>query len=324
MSSSFPLTPGQRGEAIRDLQRRLGAAGCQPAGAEPGVYCPNTEHAVRAFQTARGLRPDGICDEHTWLALVEASWSLGDRALYLTSPNLRGDDVAELQTRLARLGFDSGRVDGIFGPRTARAVDDFQVNCGLRPDGVCGTETVRAILRVSGQTGDGPGIAAVREREALRSGPASLADCRIVVGQFGGLSSLVRPLARDLRLHGASVMTLDEPDAVAQALAANQFAANVYLGFEASDERSTVVHFYRVPTFESHGGRTLAEGLVAQFAVVPQLRAATVGMRLPVLRETRMPAVLITVGPLRQALDAAPLVVDAALHALELWISRAG
>ncbi|MFM2181833.1 MAG: hypothetical protein RJB61_127 [Actinomycetota bacterium] len=287
------------------------------------MYCPSTELAVRAFQSARGLRGDGICDEHTWLALVEASWSLGDRALYLTSPNLRGDDVAELQTRLARLGFDPGRVDGIFGPRTGRAVDDFQTNCGLRSDGVCGPETVRAILRVSGQTGDGPGIAAVREREALRSGPASLADCRIVLGQFGGLSSLVRPLARDLRLRGASVMTLDEPDAVAQALAANHFGAHVYLGFEASDEPTTVVHFYRVPTFESLGGRTLAEGLVAQLGVVPHLRAATDGMRLPVLRETRMPAVLVTVGPLRQALDAAPLVVDAALHAIEVWISRA-
>ena len=36
----------------------------------------------------------------------------------LTAPNLRGEDVAELQRILARLGFDCGRVDGIFGPDT--------------------------------------------------------------------------------------------------------------------------------------------------------------------------------------------------------------
>ena len=36
----------------------------------------------------------------------------------LTAPNLRGEDVAELQRILARLGFDCGRVDGIYGPDT--------------------------------------------------------------------------------------------------------------------------------------------------------------------------------------------------------------
>ena len=77
---------------------------------------------MRTFQSARGLRSDGVCDEQTWTALVEASWRLGDRLLFLTSPNLRGDDVAELQSRLGRLGFDCGRVDGILGPRTAASV----------------------------------------------------------------------------------------------------------------------------------------------------------------------------------------------------------
>ena len=104
-----------------------------------------TEEAVRAFQTARGLRCDGRCDENTWTALVEASWKLGDRALFLTSPNLRGDDVAELQTRLGRIGFDCGRVDGILGPRTAVALEEFQSNCGTTSDGVCGPETVRTL-----------------------------------------------------------------------------------------------------------------------------------------------------------------------------------
>ena len=57
----------------------------------------------------------GRCDELTWTALVEAGWTLGDRLLMITAPNLRGEDVAELQRILARLGFNCGRVDGIFG-----------------------------------------------------------------------------------------------------------------------------------------------------------------------------------------------------------------
>jgi N-acetylmuramoyl-L-alanine amidase len=284
--------------------------------------CPATEAAVRAFQSARGLHADGVCDENTWTALVEASWRFGDRALYLRSPNLRGDDVVELQSNLARLGFDCGRVDGIFGPRTARALEDFQSNCGITVDGLCGTHTVKAIVRVSSQTGDGPGVSTVREWERLRSGLGSVANCRIVLGQYGGMSPLTRGLARELRSRGATVMTLDEPDAVAQALAANQFGAHVYIGFESHAEPAAVASYYRVPNFESVGGRTLAEGIAAEVAAMTETRLAVEGMRLPVLRETRMPAVLLTLGPVRTMVDASPVLTDAVLRAVDQWASR--
>ena len=284
--------------------------------------CAATEAAVRAFQLARGLHADGVCDEHTWTALVEASWRFGDRALYLRSPNLRGDDVGELQSSLARLGFDCGRIDGIFGPRTARALESFQSNCGITVDGLCGTETVRVILRVSSQTGDGPGVSAVRERERLRVGFGSVANCRVVLGQFGGMSPLTRGLARELRLRGATVMTLDEPDAVAQALAANQFSAHVYIGFESHAEPAAVASFYKVPTFESLGGRTLAESIAGELSAATEIRLAVEGMRLPVLRETRMTAVLLTLGPVRTMVDASPMLADAVLRGVDQWISR--
>jgi N-acetylmuramoyl-L-alanine amidase len=277
---------------------------------------------VRAFQLARGLRSDGICDETTWSALIEANWDFGDRLLFLTSPNLRGDDVSELQTRLARLGFDCGRVDGILGPRTAAALSEFQSNCGLPADGVCGPSTVRSILVVSAQTGDGPGVGVVRERERLREAAGSLAKCRIVVGQFGGLSALTRVLARQLRLKGATVITLDEPDVIAQARAANQFAADAYLGFEPSTDSAAVAHFYRVPTFESIGGRALAESVANEFRVLDGFHPEVVGMRLPILRETKMPAVLVTIGSVRAVSDAAGDLVEATLRAFEQWISR--
>jgi N-acetylmuramoyl-L-alanine amidase len=254
---------------------------------------------------------------------VEATWKLGDRLLFLTSPNLRGDDVGELQSRLGRLGFDCGRVDGILGPRTARALADFQSNCGLNADGVCGTDSVRTIIRVSGHTGDGPGVGTVRERQRLLEGLGSLANCRIVVGQFGGLSALARNLARELRQRGAQVMPLDEPDAVTQALAANHFGAHAYVGFEGSAEHTAVAHYYRVPTFESVGGRALAELIAQEMAQVDGLHPTVAGMRMPVLRETRMPAVLFTVGPVRVATDATPHLANAVLRALELWILRA-
>ena len=242
--------------------------------------------------------------------------------MFLTSPNLRGDDVAELQSRLGRLGFDCGRVDGILGPSTARALEDFQANCGTAPDGVCGPDTVRTLTVMSSQTGAGPGIAAVRERDRLRTGFGSIAQCRIVVGQYGGLSALTRTLSRELRLRGATVMSLDEPDAVAQATAANHFAADVYLGFESHTEPNVGVQFYRVPTFESAGGRSLAELIADRLSHVDDLRPEVAGMRLPMLRETRMPAVHCVFGPVRLALERGPAIAGAIIEAVEQWVSR--
>jgi len=277
---------------------------------------------VKAFQEARGLRADGVCDEITWAALVEANWRLGDRLLFLTSPNLRGDDVSDLQTRLGRLGFDCGRVDGILGPRTASALVEFQRNCGLTADGVCGAATIRSLEVVGSQSGDGPGVGVVREREMLREAHGSLANCRIVVGQFGGLSALARTLSRELRQVGATVITLDEPDPVAQARAANQFTADAYVGFEGAADAAAVAHFYRVPTFESIGGRALAEAIANEIRGVPGWLPEVVGMRLPILRETKMPAVLVTLGSARTVTDHAPDIAEGVLRAFRQWISR--
>ena len=77
-----------------------------------------------------------------------------------------------------------------------------------------------------------------------------------------------------------------------------------------------------MPTFESAGGRELAELIAEKLSAVAGLSPAVSGMRLPVLRETRMPAVLLTVGPIRLATDATPEIATAVLQALDLWILR--
>jgi N-acetylmuramoyl-L-alanine amidase len=277
---------------------------------------------VRDFQSSRGLFASGQCDEQTWLALVEASWSLGDRLLLLTSPNLRGDDVAELQSTLGRLGFDCGRVDGILGPRTAGALVDFQRNCGLNADGVCGTDTTQALRLLARQSGSGPGVAAVREIETLRRAGSSLDGLRVVIGQFGGFSSLTRMIVHELRTLGAKVVTADEPEPATQAAVANRFAAAVYLGFDARAEAEATVAYYAVPAFESAGGRALATRLADGFAALMlrwPVEPHAHGMRLPVLRETRMPAVLCSLGPVRQMVDHAATLAEATTQAVVGW-----
>jgi N-acetylmuramoyl-L-alanine amidase len=275
---------------------------------------------VRAFQDHRGLHASGECDEATWLALVEASWRLGDRPLRLVAPNLRGDDVSTLQTCLGRLGFDCGRVDGIFGTLTANALEDFQRNCGLTVDGVCGPVTARALDVNSSRTGSGPGVATIRELEALGNVGASVRELRVVVGQFGGLSSLARSVAQALRAHGARVISVDELDAAVQAAAANRHAASVYLGFEPRAESAATVAYYSTEGFESAGGRSLASHLADALRSTPVAAdVRTAGMRLPVLRETRMTAVVCTLGPVQRIADAAATISDAIVTATEAW-----
>ena len=120
MSDAPILRAGDAGEAVRDLQHRLVGAGQTVAPVEFGTFGATTERAVRAFQTSRQIRIDGIVGPETWSALVESGFVLGDRLLYLQSPNLRGDDVGSLQHTLNRLGFDAGARTASSAPRPPR------------------------------------------------------------------------------------------------------------------------------------------------------------------------------------------------------------
>ena len=58
-----------------------------------------------------------------------------------------GPAVRALQKALAALGFDVGTPDGDFGSTTVAAVIAFQKRHGLKPDGIVGTATVRALKK---------------------------------------------------------------------------------------------------------------------------------------------------------------------------------
>lgn len=67
----------------------------------------------------------------------------------------RGDEVRELQEGLNRQGAQL-EVDGVFGPRTQRAVRELQERSGLNEDGIVGAQTRGALAgstRPSGATG---------------------------------------------------------------------------------------------------------------------------------------------------------------------------
>lgn len=66
-------------------------------------------------------------------------------ALAYSAYGSRGDEVREIQTRLAALGYYDGTIDGIYGTQTKKAVQKFQQDRGLTADGIAGKQTLNAL-----------------------------------------------------------------------------------------------------------------------------------------------------------------------------------
>lgn len=140
-----PIAYGDRGRSVEDIQRRLLQMGYTLSLGVDGVFGHDTAQSIRQFQEDYSLPVTGAVDTETWSALVDSSFSFGDRMLYLRFPYFHGRDVATLQRALNALGFSCGANDGIFGPYTERAVREFQLNMDTDSDGVAGARTFAAL-----------------------------------------------------------------------------------------------------------------------------------------------------------------------------------
>lgn len=325
---------GQSGASVKDLHRRLTEAGHPVVQTEvvDEEFGADTTRALLAFQAERGLDEHGLLDETTNAALIEAGLRLGDRHLYLHSPMFRGDDVADLQLNLGSLGFDAGRIDGIFGPDTANAVEDFQKNIALPVDGIAGPHTIRSLRHLLGRTAGRRPVAQVRELDQLRRRNPEFRQKRLAIGHFGGAATLTTALSRVLRAGGAQVLELDHPDEATQAETANKFDAELYLGLRLENDSYSRFSYFGTDGFHSEGGLRLAHHCAN--ALDHSLRPfrstqnesdnpSTVceKRRLPVLRRTRMPAVLCTLAPPSMIVLATAEVATSLATAISMWVA---
>lgn len=231
---------------------------------------------------------------------------------------LRGEDVSDLQRRLGTLGFDAGRVDGIFGPDTARALADFQVNAGIVADAIFGPDSHAMIQRMDRWASDSS-VASVRERDRLRNTPMALEGSRVIIGDIGGLAALTEATARVLGRSGCVVDVLHHPDASTQARIANEFGADLYIGLSLSEVATCRATFFRIQGFESVGGRRMAELLSARLGELFEADSTAEGMRLPVLRETRMPAIQCLLGPPELAVRENARIAETIKDCVMVW-----
>jgi N-acetylmuramoyl-L-alanine amidase len=333
---------GYRGPVVRDLREQLAAVESldgrwtRTSPADEELFDEELDQAVRAFQQQRGLLVDGIVGPWTFAALEAARWRLGDRLLQHTPGHLvGGDDVTELQERLLGLGFQPGRVDGLFGPDTEAAVRAFQRGVGLVPDGQVGPDTLRAFADLRRSVAGGS-PQSFRERELVRRSGHSLAG-RVVVldpGHGGAdegavahgvaeadvVLDIARRIEGRLSAHGATVIytrtkSTSAGDDEARALFANDCGADIVLSLhcdtaEQQDASGVATFFFGQKRFGAWSavGEQLADLIQRETVARTGLTDCRTHARSwTLLQHTRMPAVRIEAGYVSNPDDAALL-----------------
>lgn len=336
---------GDDGPAVLDVQRRLERQGFSDI-TRDGSFGPRTLDAVRQFQRRRALPADGIVGPETWRALVEAGHAFGDRLLWHSAVMMRGDDVLELQRRLNQLGFDAGYEDGIFGPLTRSAVEEFQRNVGLTVDGVAGPAVFESLQRLR-RDHQSPGVGArAREREALRSlGRRGLTGARILIdpaygpSMEGGVAwgdvtwAVGARLSGRLAAAGADVGVsrgpTTTPSGSERAVLANELGVDVVVSIALNAHTNPAAsgssaYYFGVERYVSEVGRKLAELVqdrIVSAGWLPDCRAHP--MTWAILRETRMPAVVLQPGFATSPADMARLSDPAQQDRLAEAITKA-
>ena len=162
------LRVGSTGSAVSEIQAMLALLGYFDDPVD-GQYQTSTEAAIQAFQTDVGLDSDGIVGPATWEALLPSpsteftppdvpATATGDADGATDTPDapvalptlrigMTGPAVSRVQETLDSRGFYEGAIDGIFGPATEAAVQDFQASVELVADGVVGPATWQALLQ---------------------------------------------------------------------------------------------------------------------------------------------------------------------------------
>lgn len=358
MSTPSQLVPthsfgiGSKGPKVADLHERLTKLGYQIDVAElqSSIFGPSTEKSVRRFQQTAGLLVDGIVGPQTWDALLAHGFRLGDRLLYYREPMIRGSDVMDLQSRLNALGFDCGRADGVFGPRTESALRQFQAQAGVLADGVFGPESLAALrtlgprgeLRLPGSPSEtfpadhGLGYAKIfvdtPSPSERRYSPATDSEvCRVAC-------SIARCLGRHLKARGTRVVLSQTKELLAQrdrAALANEWGAHAVVSLSLNwhaevSARGTACYYYAGDAGFSAAGKRLAR--LCQRELVQSLGTKDLrihGRAWDILRLTQAPAVVVEPGfissPQERSLllsaDNQELIAASLVKALEAFFS---
>lgn len=140
---------GAKGRAVKNIQGHLLAAGFDPKNTG-GNFDERTAAALKAFQRRNGLKPTGLVNAQTWkklkgsVALVKPGSNGPAQALYEKSAT-----VKRTEKLMKKLGFNPGKVDGIFDRRMLKSVKKMQKSLGLKVDGTIGANDIKKMKQAA-------------------------------------------------------------------------------------------------------------------------------------------------------------------------------
>lgn len=159
------LHEGSEGAAVEDWQAmidQLAQKGepSQTAIAVDGTFGPNTEAATEKFQRWAGVTVDGIVGPQTRTsATLAVSSAALDKNSHVKPTLHEGDQGAAVRDWQATVNRLASRAepsqpaiaaDGVFGPKTKTATENFQRWAHITLDGIVGVDTYTAAARIGG------------------------------------------------------------------------------------------------------------------------------------------------------------------------------
>jgi peptidoglycan hydrolase-like protein with peptidoglycan-binding domain len=202
------LPPPPSVKTVREVEALLKRAGFNPGKAD-GKVSPAFTSALKEFQTAWGLTANGQVDTRTLGKLRDTGKRVAAHAHQkdgYVSVGQKSGSIKTLEQRLARLGYDVGKADGIYSQQTADAVRKFKADQGeLKKHAASGalSNKSRAVLKKE--------VAAVihaPERARVRASKSLAAlDARTTKAVSHGISegaqsSVVKNLQKHLKAAG--------------------------------------------------------------------------------------------------------------------------
>ncbi len=125
------IVEGAKTRAVKNVQAHLKAAGFDPSRTD-GRFDERTEGALKQFQRKSGLPATGVVDTKTWNKLKQSQieGSRPAQALNEKSGLVKGSEKL-----LKKLGFKTGKIDGMFDRSTLKAVKAFEKKYKRKVDG---------------------------------------------------------------------------------------------------------------------------------------------------------------------------------------------
>jgi len=129
-----PMEVGDQAEAVKWAERMLKVAGFDP-GPMDKSFTQKTARAISQFQEATGLPVTGELNRGTFNALKKVEARVHSTEDLFIGVGQKGKSVLQAEQRLHKLGYDTGKVDGIYDADTARAVKQFRADEAKVQDG---------------------------------------------------------------------------------------------------------------------------------------------------------------------------------------------